>query len=51
MTEEQKRQFLLNAFSLNIYHDGTKRKCSFEIKGRAVCAEGWYKALGISNGW
>ena len=51
MQEGQKRQFLLNAFALNTYCDGTKRKCSFKIRGRAVCAVGWYKALGISNGW
>ena len=36
---------------MNVYYDGDKKKYSFEINGKRVCQKGWYKSLGISNGW
>ena len=50
-SETGRRNFLLNAFALNMFHDGDKRKYTFNINGKPVCQNGWYMALGISRRW
>ncbi|KXJ06799.1 hypothetical protein AC249_AIPGENE15319 [Exaiptasia diaphana] len=51
-SEDQQRQFLLTAFSLNMhYGENQIRKYNFSIYGKSVCHNAWYKLLGISNGW
>ena len=51
LKEDERRQYLLMAFTLNTYHEGHMRKYSFEYNGKSLCPTGWYRALGISNGW
>ena len=51
MSETKRREFLLNAFALDMYHEGQKRKYCFSIKGKPVCYVAWYKALRISHTW
>jgi len=50
--DDGQRQYLLTAFTLNTYHTPGKQRCySFEYGGKSLCPTGWYRALGISNGW
>ena len=51
LSETRRREFLLNAFTLDTWREAEKREYHFTINGKSVCHVAWYKVLGISRSW
>lgn len=49
--QQDAESFLINPLAFHMFHDGDKRKYTFNISGKLVYQYSWYMGIRISRRW